>query len=96
VGPELNKGMMGYVWPYFNSEGVLEPRELVSHDDNFKKFFQTGITSTNGFSVANSHETLDYRLSYTNMQNRGTIPNSDLNRNSIGLTSSARVLDNSG
>lgn len=94
VGPELDKGMMGYVWPYFDEEGNLTPRELVAHRDNYKEFFRTAITSQNGISVSNDTEKVNYRLSFNNMTNRGMIPNSDLTRNSINLTSSVKVIDN--
>ncbi len=94
VGPELDKGMMGYVWPYFDEEGNLTPRELKSHPDNYKHFFRTAITSQNGVSITNDTERLNYRLSYNNMTNRGMIPNSDLQRNSVNLTSALKVIDN--
>jgi TonB-linked SusC/RagA family outer membrane protein len=91
VGPEMDKGMMAYQWPYFNAEGVPEARPIVSHPDNYKEFFQTGITSTNGFSLTDSNDKLNYRLSYENMLNRGIIPNSDLHRNSIALNSDFKI-----
>ena len=94
VGPELDKGMMAYQWPYFNDSGELEARPLVSHPDNYKEFFNTGITSTNGFSITDAKERLNYRLSYSNMQHKGTIPNSDLHKNSISLNSSLKIVDN--
>jgi TonB-linked SusC/RagA family outer membrane protein len=94
VGPELDKGMMGYVWPYFDAEGNLTPRELVSHPDNYKEFFRTAITSQNGVSVTNDTERVNYRLSLNNMQNRGMIPNSDLQRTSVNLNSSVKLTSN--
>lgn len=93
VGPELDKGMMAYQWPYFNENGVLTATPLVSHPDNYKEFFETGFTTTNTVSVNNSSEKVDYRISYSNMQNQGIIPNSDLHKNSIGLNSSFRLTD---
>ncbi len=94
VGPELDKGMMAYQWPYFNAEGELEARELVSHPDNYKNFFETGFTTTNGVTLTNATDKVDYRLSYNNMQNKGVVPNSDLHRNSLGLNSSVKIIDN--
>ena len=44
VGPEMDQGMMAYQWPYFNANGELEATPLVSHPDNFKNFFETGVT----------------------------------------------------
>lgn len=87
VGPELDKGMMAYQWPYFNADGVLTATPLVSHPDNAKNFFETGLTSDNTISIADSNDKLDYRLSYGNMQNKGVIPNSDLHKHSIGINS---------
>ncbi len=94
TGPELDAGMMAYIFPYYNANGELEARELVSHPDNWSKFFQNAFTTTNGFSVTNAYEGFNYRLSYDNMQHAGNIPNSDLGRNSIRLNSSARIFDN--
>lgn len=92
VGPELN-GAMAYQWPYFNENGVLTATPLVAHPDNYKEFFETGFTTTNTVSVNNSSEKVDYRISYSNMQNQGIIPNSDLHKNSIGLNSTLRLTD---
>ncbi|HRX12245.1 MAG TPA: TonB-dependent receptor plug domain-containing protein, partial [Draconibacterium sp.] len=91
VGPELDSGMKAYQWPYFNEAGVPEATLLVSHPDNFSEFFETGVTSTNGFSVNDANEKVNYRLSYENMQNKGIIPNSDLNKNTISLNSTFNV-----
>ena len=93
VGPELDKGMMAYQWPYFNADGILTATPLVSHPDNWKNFFQTGYTTTNSLAISNVTEKIDYRLSYSNMLNKGVIPNSDLKKNSISLTSTFRLSD---
>ena len=94
VGPELDKGMMAYQWPFFDANGNLTARALESHPDNWKNFFQTGFTSTNGVSITDAKDKLNYRLSYNNMLSSGVIPNSDLHRNSISLNSSVKLLDN--
>lgn len=94
VGPELDKGMMAYQWPYFNADGELEAKPLVSHPNNAKDFFNTGFTTTNGFSLTDAKERLNYRLSYSNMLHKGIIPNSDLNKNSVSLNSTLKIVDN--
>ncbi|MCF6333017.1 MAG: SusC/RagA family TonB-linked outer membrane protein, partial [Draconibacterium sp.] len=93
VGPELDKGMMSYQWPYFDANGALQATPLVSHPDNYKNFFGTGITTDNSFSISDATDKINYRLSYSNMQNKGIIPNSDLNKNSISLNSSIKLTD---
>lgn len=94
VGPELDKGMMAYQWPYFNGNGELEATPLVSHPNNARDFFNTGFTTTNGFSLTDAKERLNYRLSYSNMLHKGIIPNSDLNKNSVSLNSTLKIVDN--
>ncbi|WP_307143722.1 SusC/RagA family TonB-linked outer membrane protein [Siphonobacter sp. SORGH_AS_1065] len=94
-GPELNKGYKAIQWNSpRDANGNLVPLELVSHPDNLRNFFQTGITSTNGISIANSNDLMNYRLSYSNMSNRGIIPGSDLFKNTLSLNSSARLHKN--
>ncbi len=92
LGPELDKGY--YAIQFFSpkdANGVKVPTPLVSHPDNFKNFFQTGITSTNDVSVSNSTDLANYRLSYSNMQNKGIVPGSDLFRNVLNLNSSLNI-----
>ncbi|RLD77566.1 MAG: SusC/RagA family TonB-linked outer membrane protein, partial [Bacteroidetes bacterium] len=98
VGPMLDVGNTAIQWPYTAEElasGVAVAKPLTSKGkDNAKNFFETAITSTNTISIQNSSDKLDYRLSYTNMQHKGFIPNSDLHRNNLSLNTSYKVLDN--
>ncbi len=92
VGPELDKGYNAIQWNSpLDANGDPIPTPLVSHKDNVKNFVQTGITTTNGVSIANSNEMLNYRLSYSNMANRGVIPNSDLFKNALSLNTSVKA-----
>lgn len=92
VGPELDKGYKAIQWNSpKDANGNPIPTDLVSHPDNVKNFVRTGITTTNGVSVANSNDLVSYRLSYSNMTNRGIIPNSDLFRNSLNVNSAVKL-----
>jgi len=92
VGPELDKGYNAVQWNSpLDANGVPVPTELVSHPDNVKNFVQTGITTTNGVSIANSNDQINYRVSYSNMTSRGIIPNSDLFKNSLSLNTSVKA-----
>jgi len=94
LGPELDRGYQGIQWNSpLDADGNPIPSPLVSHPDNIKEFVQTGITSTNGVSIANSNERINYRLSYSNLVSRGIIPNADLNRNSLAFNSSIKLTD---
>jgi TonB-linked SusC/RagA family outer membrane protein len=92
MGPELDKGYNAVQWNSpKDANGNPIPTPLVSHPDNVRNFFQTGITSTNSVSLANNSQLGSYRLSYTNMSNKGIIPNSDLFRNSLGLNTAVKA-----
>lgn len=65
------------------SEIIATP--WVNNADGIKNFFQTGRTVTNSVALAGSNEHGDFRLSYTNLNQTGIVPNTDLKRNSISL-----------
>ncbi len=91
-GPELDIGQRAIQWNSpLDENGNPIPTELVSYEDNVKNFVRTGITTTNGISLSNSNDMIDYRLGFTNMTSRGIIPNSDLFRNNISLASSTKL-----
>jgi TonB-linked SusC/RagA family outer membrane protein len=91
-GAALDKGYEEVQWNSpLGADGKPMKMPLVSHPNNVKNFVQTGITTTNGISVANSNDYFSYRLSYSNMQNRGIVPNSDLFRNTFNLNTSVKV-----
>ncbi|MCC5938517.1 MAG: SusC/RagA family TonB-linked outer membrane protein [Lunatimonas sp.] len=93
-GAELDRGYMAPQWNSpLDEQGRPIPMELVSHPNNVQNFMQTGITTTNGFSVSNSTASMNYRISYGNMQNRGIIPNADLFRNTLNINSSVKMND---
>ena len=92
VGPELDKGYKAIQWNSpLDENGNPIPTELKSYPNNVKNFVQTGITTTNGISIANNTDKMNYRVSYSNMANRGIIPNTDLSRNSLNLSSTLKL-----
>src|SRR5690554_690540 len=93
-GAELDRGYFTVQWNSpIGEDGKPIPTELVSYPDNVRNFVQTGVSTSNGFSVANNTENINYRMSYSNMQNKGIIPNSDLFRNTLNLSSGLKLHD---
>ncbi len=91
-GGELDKGYLAQQWNSpLDENGRKIPTPLVGYPNNIRNFVQTGITTTNGVSVSNNTESINYRISYANMTNRGIIPNSDLFRNTLNINTSMRV-----
>jgi TonB-linked SusC/RagA family outer membrane protein len=85
-GPPMN----GQLVPQFDSPidpatGLRTPTPFVAQPNQLKDFFVTGKTFTNNLSIANSNDKLNYRLSYTNLEQTGIVENTDLSRNSLSL-----------
>ncbi len=53
---------------------------FVSHPDNLKDFYQTGITTITNIAVSNSFDTGNYRLSFTDLRSESIIPGVNLDR----------------
>ncbi len=92
AGPECDKGYFAIQWHSpLDANGNKIPIPLVSYPDNIANFVQTGITSTNGISVSNNTDVINYRLGVSNMSNRGVVPGSDLFRNNLSIGSDVRA-----
>jgi len=92
AGIECDRGYSAIQWQSpEDANGVQIPIPVVSYPDNVANFVQTGITTTNGISVTNNSEIMNYRLGFTNMSSRGIVPNSDLFRNNLSLAGSVKV-----
>ncbi|WP_165021681.1 SusC/RagA family TonB-linked outer membrane protein [Dysgonomonas sp. ZJ279] len=63
----------------------------VAHPNFLEDFFDTGTVFTNNVSISNGNEHGDYRLSYTNMNQKGIIPNTDLKRNTVSLNAGYKL-----
>jgi len=87
-GPRMN----GQLIKQFNSDG--EPVPFTPAPDNIRNFFRTGVTSINNIAINNSTETSDTRLSYTNLSNRGIVPNTNLQRNTFFASIGKGMFDN--
>ena len=66
---------------------------FIAHPDNVKDFFNTGYTLINNISFNGSTDQSSFRLSYTNLDNKGMMPNTDLKRNSLAFSGSHKFTD---
>ncbi len=62
---------------------TITPTPWVSNPDNVTDFFETGLTLTNNVAVSGGNESGNFRLSYTNLDQTGMLPNTDLRRNTV-------------
>lgn len=77
----------------FVSDSPITPTPWISDPDNTKDFFETGITLTNSIAISKSGEMGNMRFSYQNLDQTGTLPNTDLKRNTFSLTGSLNLTD---
>jgi TonB-linked SusC/RagA family outer membrane protein len=94
---------IGLRLPQFNSPYTLDANGLpvyentpwVSNPSNTRDFFVTGATFDNSVEIYGGSGTATAaRLSFSNMTSSGTIPNTDLTRNTINFSGITSVTDN--
>ncbi|RTE53901.1 SusC/RagA family TonB-linked outer membrane protein [Arenibacter aquaticus] len=84
--------------PQFNSPvdpvtGERTPTPWVSNPDNIKNFYDTGITRVTNVSLTNGGEWGNMRLSITNSDQTGMVPNTDQVKNTINFSGKANLTD---
>lgn len=92
--PQFNspRTLNGQVIPFMGGDlnapagSVITSTPWVADKDNLKNFLQTGTTFTNNVALVGGNNDGDFRLSYTNLNQVGMIPNTDLTRNTISLS----------
>ena len=71
-----------YPADYLNPEPWLYPENDVNY------FFRTGVANTNNISLSQTTDKASFRISLTNKNVRGTVPNSSLSRNAVNISGS--------
>lgn len=96
-GAPFNSNLMVYQWDSFypESPNYLKPTPWEAPKNKLISFFETPITLVNSVSFSGGGEKATYRISYTNFEQDGFMPNSNLSRNTIsvntGFTLSERL-----
>ena len=91
-GPKLD----GRLIEQFDSpvvNGVRQATPWIAHPDNVNQFYQTGRTLTNNVSVTGGNEKGDFRLSFTELNQTGILPNTDYKRRTIALNAGWNLTD---
>ena len=103
-GPEMN----GQPIPQFDSptengfrggdlevpnRGAIIPTPWVARPDNVNDFFELGTTFSNNIAIAGSNDKGNFRLSYTNLDQKGIFPNTGLERNTMNLSAGYNLTD---
>jgi TonB-linked SusC/RagA family outer membrane protein len=91
----FNGGWFGQAWgPKYdgsdalNSDGVV--RKYNYAGDNFKRFFHTGLTSTNSIALSGGSETQNFRFSYAKLKNNDVLPGTGFSRDNFSMASNSK------
>ncbi|GAB4040646.1 SusC/RagA family TonB-linked outer membrane protein [Spirosoma jeollabukense] len=84
-GPKLD----GRLIPQFNSpigaDGKRTATPWIARPDNVKNFYDTGVTTSNSIALTGGSDKGDFRLGYTNLYQKGMLPNTNYKRQNITL-----------
>jgi len=64
----------------------IQATPFIANPNNVRDFFETGMTWINNIALSGGNNNGNIRLSYTNLNNKGILPNTDLKRNSLALS----------
>lgn len=65
---------------------IITPSLWVADKNNLRDFLQAGSTYTNNVALVGGNKDGDFRLSYTNLNQKGIVPNTDLTRNTVSFS----------
>lgn len=87
-GAPFDSNLMVYQWDSFYPESpyYLQPTPWEAPKEKLISFFETPVTFVNSLSVSGGSQKANYRISYTNFDQEGIVPNSSLSRNNISVS----------
>jgi TonB-linked SusC/RagA family outer membrane protein len=84
----------GGKYEFNNSQAWGENLNGTGNADNIKNFYETGHVLTNNIAVARTTDSHSLRLSYTNIAQKGIIPNTDLTSHRFDIFTSWELFRN--
>jgi len=95
-GQRYDKDLLVYQWDAFDPESpnFNKATPYVASPNGLDTFFDTGVTHTTNVSIDGGSETTNFRISYTNLDQKGIMPNSTLKKNNFVLNGSHKLMDN--
>ena len=92
-GPQLDIGLMIPQFSSVDENGVAQPAPWISHPDNVKDIFEVGNTITTNVSMTGGSERSNFRLSFTDMRQKGMVPNTDYFKKTLAFSASSNPVD---
>lgn len=94
-GPKYDPKTMVRHWDSWDpkSPEYKKTRPWVAPANDYKAFFETGVTLTNSVAVTGANDKGNFRLGYTNVDQKGIMPNQRLKRNTVTINSGYNLTD---
>ncbi len=80
-------------WDMAKQEFYVGPVTQKNSGEPILDFLETGMTSTNNVSVTGNYDKGNFRMSYTNLVNKGVIPTAKTSRNTVSFDAGYNVTD---
>lgn len=95
-GQKFDPSVSVYQWDalYPESPNYMKATPWVAGANMPISFFETGLSTTNNIEVSGGDTETTYRFSYTNYDEKGVMPNSKLQKNSVVFTGTHNILRN--
>jgi len=90
-GPPLDVGLSFVQWDNYKYDGGASP--WISHTDNIKNFYNTGVTLNNNLSLSGGGDKSTYRLSMGMTDQTGIVPNTEIRKYNISGNSTFDITD---
>ncbi|MFK5972457.1 MAG: SusC/RagA family TonB-linked outer membrane protein [Flavobacteriaceae bacterium] len=92
-GPRLDGRLISQLDYPFPGRAIVKPWVSRLGSDPYRAFLETGITRTNNIAVTEGNEMGNLRLSYTNYDQKGMVPNTGLKRNTVSFAAKRTISD---
>ena len=96
IGGVYNSAVEDSWGPKFDGTSVEQiwgGNEWKAYPNNVKDFYNTGVTYNNNIALSGGDEKSDFRLSYTDVRQKGMIPNTEYKEHNIDLNTSRKLSD---
>ncbi|QZE13480.1 SusC/RagA family TonB-linked outer membrane protein [Halosquirtibacter laminarini] len=95
-GPKYDPNKQVLHWDAYNANDLttyLKTRPWVTPEHDVEDFFETGVTYNNSVSLSGADEKGSFRMSISSVNSDGYMPNSNLDKYTIGFNGSRKLTD---
>jgi TonB-linked SusC/RagA family outer membrane protein len=96
MGEKFDPNLLVYQWDAFvpESPNYLKKTPYLAGKNGTEAFFNTAVSLTNTVDISGGSDLATFRLGFTNLDQKGIMPNSSLKRNNVTFAGTYNILDN--